>query len=132
MSRFNSPVERAYHDAVSNRLHSIVYSALNNGVPPEDRNKFREYWLEQGPIFLIQLLARYAAGDWRADPEGFWVNPWFAEYLKPETDGIYYCLYQWLDAFPLPPFISEDPYEEDRRVKHLARLYHALNPDRAP
>lgn len=132
MTRFKSPVESAYHDAVRNRLHSIIFSALNNGVPPKERKRFREHWLDQGPIYLIQLLARCAAQDWSADPDGFWVDPWFAKYLRPETDGIYYCLYQWLDDIPLPPNISEDPHEEDRKVRELARLYSALNPDRAP
>jgi hypothetical protein len=118
VSRFDSPIEQAYRQAVNNGLQSIVYSALNGGVPAKARKKFREYWLGQGPVYLIQRLARYAAQDWGADPDEFWVNPWFAEYLRPETDGIYRCLYQWLGGIPLPPMSATTLMRKTRRLKN--------------
>lgn len=129
MSGINSPIESAYRDAVSNRLFSLVYFALNEGVPPVERKSFREDWIERGTDQLIRLLFHCASPDWSFYPETFWVNPWVAERLRAsEAYGMYYVLERWLANYPLPPLVSDDPREEDRKVKDQARLFAALNP----
>jgi hypothetical protein len=123
-----SPIEDAYRAAVSNRLLSIVYFALNDVIPPEDRKSFREEWSERGTLRLGELLLRCTRPDWAEYPETFCLRPWIAENLRGcEPDSLCYVLEQWLDNEPLPPEVSEDPREEDRKVKDLARLFSALN-----
>ena len=109
-------------------MHSIVYSALNHGVHPDDRKQFRKDWLDRGPEFLVQLLLRCTSPDWAAYPETFWVNPTFAPHFRVRNEnGIYYFIYEWLDDKPLPPYISPDWTEEDRKVQELRKLFSALN-----
>lgn len=123
-----SPIEDAYHVAVSNRLFSIVYFALNDGIPPQDRKNFQKDWTERGTLRLGELLLRCARADWASYPETFYVNPWIVEHLRGcEAGSLCYILEQWLDNEPLPVAVSEDPRVEDRKVKDLAKLYSALN-----
>ena len=123
-----SPIELAYHDAVSNRLFSMVYFALNEGVSPEHREGFRKDWRERGSFHLIQLLKRSASPDWESYPETFWMNPAIAEHLRTiDVDRLYYIIDQWLDDQPLPPQINSDPFVEDAKVKDLHSLFSALN-----
>lgn len=128
MFGIKSPIEDAYHDAVFHRLLSIVYFALNDGVPPEHRKNFRKDWVKRGSYLLGQLLLRCASPDWASYPETFWVDPWIAEnLLASEAGSLCYFIDQWLDDQPLPPLVSEDPRVEDRKVKELQRLFSALN-----
>lgn len=76
-----SPIEDAYYQAVSNRLFSIVYFALNNGMPPDDMKEFREDWAERGSFHLAELLHRCARPDWASYPETFCLRPWIADHL---------------------------------------------------
>ena len=129
MSGFGNPIESAYRDAVSNRLSSLVYFTLNEGIAPEDRKHFRKAWSERGTDQLLRLLLHCISPDWSSYPETFWVNPWVAEQLRAsESHGIHYVLEQWLADEPLPPRVSDDPREEDRKVKNLKRLHSALHP----
>lgn len=126
MSR--SPIEGAYHHAVNNRLFSLVYFALNEGISPEYRKSFRKDWSERGSYELNQLLLRCARLDWASYPETFWVNPWIAKHLLAcEVGSLCYFIDQWLDDQPLPPLVSEDPLVEDGKVRDLERLFSALN-----
>jgi len=128
MVRIKSPVEDAYHHAVRNRLLSLVYCALNEGVPPEDRKHFRKDWSQRGSDVLNQLLLQCARSDWASYPETFWVNPWIAQHLLVyEVGDLCYYIDQWLDDQPLPPLVSADPLVEDLKVKDLERLFSALN-----
>lgn len=123
-----SPIENAHYDAVSNRLFSIVYFALNEGVSPEDRRDFRELWVERGSFRLAELLLRCARPDWSGYSETFYLRPWIAEHLLAyEPARLCYIIDQWLDDEPLPPLVSEDPLIEDRKVKDLGKLFSALN-----
>lgn len=123
-----SPIEAAYHDAIAHRLHSMVYLALNEGVPAEDRRRFRKDWSERGSYHLIQLLKHSASPDWNFYPETFWVNPWVAKHLKEiDANSLFYIVDQWLAGEPLPDFIDPDPLVEDRKVKDLHKLFSALN-----
>jgi len=128
MSGSKSPIEDARRYAASNRLLSMVYFALNDGVPPEHRKIFRKDWRERGSYHLTQLLLQCASPDWTSYPETFWMNPWIAEHLRAcDENSLYYFTDQWLDDQPLPPLVSADPYAEDLKVKDLERLYSALN-----
>ena|ERR1700680_2799628 len=124
-----SPIESAYHDAVYNRLVSAVYSSLNYRVPsPDERKRFRKDWSERGPYRLVELLRQCARPNWESYPEAFWIAPWIAElFLTCEPDGLFYVVNQWLEDQPLPPLVSADPREEDRKVKDLQKLFSALN-----
>jgi hypothetical protein len=123
-----SPIELAYHNAVSNRLFSMVYFALNEGVSSECRKSFRKDWRGRGSYHLVQLLKRSASPDWESYPETFWMNPWIADNLRAvDEDRLYYIIDQWLDDRPLPSLVSEDPRVEDRKVRDLERLFSALN-----
>jgi hypothetical protein len=129
MFGIKSPLENAYHAAVSNRLFSIVYFALNDGVPLDDRKSFRRVWAERGSYRLGELLLRCTCPDWADYPETFYVNPWIAEHLRGcEPGGLCFFLDRWLDNEPLPVEISADPRVEDGKVKELRRLFSALNP----
>jgi hypothetical protein len=128
MFGIKSPIESAYWHAVSNRLFSMVYFALNEGVPPEDRKSFRRDWVERGSYLLGQLLLQCARPDWASYPETFWINPWIAEHLLAcEPGSLCYIIDQWLDDQPLPLLVSEDPLVEDSKVKDLKKLFAALN-----
>lgn len=128
MVGIKSPIKAAYTHAIYNRLHSMVYFALNEGIPPEDRRAFRRDWAERGSYLLAQLLLQCARPDWASHPETFWVDPWIAEHLLAcEAGSLCYFIDQWLDDRPLPPFVSEVPLVEDHKVKELERLFSALN-----
>lgn len=128
MVGIKSPIEDAYYDAIRKRLFSMVYFALNEGVSPEHRKRFRKDWRERGSYHLTQLLKRSASPDWSSYPETFWMNPWIAEHLRAcDEDGLYYFVDQWLAEQPLPPLISADPHMEDHKVGELKRLFSALN-----
>jgi hypothetical protein len=123
-----SPVEDAYHQAVYNRLLSMIYSALNYGVSPEQRKIFRKDWNERGSFQLAELLLRCAHPDWASYAETFWMNPWIAKHLLAcDAGSLCHFIDQWLDDQPLPQLVSEDPLVEDRKVKDLERLFSALN-----
>jgi len=129
MVGIKSPIKDAYRAAVDNRLFSIVYLALNEGVSPEDRKTFRKDWVKRGSYRLAELLLRCARPDWASYPETFWMRPWIAEHLLAyEAGNLCYFIEQWLDDQPLPPLVSEDPFMEDRKVKDLETLFSALNP----
>lgn len=129
MSTIRSPIADAFHHAVDCRLFSMVYCALNLGVPPEDRNIFRNEWSERGSYNLGQLLLHCARPDWDSYPETFWVDPWIGQHLQSyEPGALCYFIDQWLDNQPLPDLISNDPLVEDQKVKELERLFTALNP----
>jgi hypothetical protein len=81
MFGIKSPIEDAYYDAIHNRLFSMVYFALNEGISPEHRKSFREDWRERGSYHLVQLLKRCASADWSSYPETFWMKP------KPTVTG---------------------------------------------
>jgi hypothetical protein len=128
MSGIKSPIEDAYWHAVSNRLFSMVYSALNGGVPLEDRKLFRKDWNERGTYHLNLLLLQCARPDWSSHPETFWIDPWIAEHLLAREEGsLCYIIDQWLDNQPLPYLVSEDPLVEDEKVRDLKKLFLALN-----
>jgi hypothetical protein len=135
MSGIKSPIEDAYRNAVSNRLFSMVYSALNGGVLQEDRKSFRKDWVERGSYRLGELLLHCARPDWASYPETFWIDPWIGEHLiaycggaqSPDAGNLCYFIDQWLEDQPLPLLVSEDPIVEDDKVKELKRLFAALN-----
>ena len=115
-----SPIEDAYHVAVSNRLFSIVYMALNEGVR-KNRKSFRNTWIEHGGLFLGELLLRCAGENWNSYPETFWLNPWLAGHLRRyEAGNLCAILEQWLADRPLPTGVNEDPHIEDEKVQKLA------------
>jgi len=123
-----SPIEAAYHQAVFNRLFSIVYFALNDGISPSDLKEFRKDWTERGSLRLAELLLRCARPDWASYPETFCLRPWIAERLKRcEAESLCYFLDAWLNDEPLPLGVSQDPLIEDYKVKELLRLFSALN-----
>lgn len=124
-----SPIEDAYHQAVTNRLFSIVYFALNDGISPGDRKSFRKIWVERGSYLLAELVLRCAGPDWASYPEAFSMRPWIAEHLLAyEPARLCHFIDAWLANEPLPPGVSEDPLVEDRKVKELQKLFAALNP----
>jgi hypothetical protein len=107
----------------------MVYSALNGGVSPEDRDNFRKDWNERGSYRLNELLLQCACSDWASYPETFWIDPWIAEHLRTYDAGdLCYHIDQWLRSEPLPPDVSQDPLVENSKVKDLERLFSALNP----
>jgi hypothetical protein len=127
VSGSKSPIEDAYYHAVSNRLFSLVYFALNDGVPLDGRKSFRKEWSERS-YELNQVLLLCARPDWASYPDTFSVDPWIAKHLQAhEVGSLCYIIDQWLDDQPLPPLVSEDPLVEDRKVRDLARLFSALN-----
>jgi hypothetical protein len=126
-----SLIEPAYRHAVHNRTLSMVYAALNNGVPRGPaRKSFRKRWRERGSYDLGQhLLFCSGCNDIICYEETFWVDPWIAKHLRAYRDGaLCHFLDQWLAKEPLPELVSADPADEDRKVKELERLYSALNP----
>lgn len=124
-----SPIESAYHLAVHNRMLSLIYSALNDGVSPDDRESFRKDWAERGSYRLAELLLRCARSDWSSYPETFYVNPWIAAHVRGHApESLCYFIDQWLEGKPLPLLVSVDPLVEDRKVKELEKLHSALNP----
>src|SRR5260370_40643786 len=110
MPGFKSPIEDAYHNAVSNRIFSMVYSALNGGVPPEDRKSFRKEWVEEGSYRLGEVLLHCARPDWTSFPDTFWIDPWIGEHLiahcggpiSPDPGTLCYIIDQWLENKSLP------------------------------
>jgi hypothetical protein len=135
MPGFKSPVEDAYHQAVSNRLLSMVYSALNGGVPPEERRRFRKVWLEEGSYRLSEVLLNCSRPEWTSYPDTFWIDPWIAEHLlahcggPPSPDPGFLCYFvdRWLENEPLPNLVSDDPFVEEEKVRELKKLFAALN-----
>lgn len=127
MTRINSPIESAYHTAVSGRLYSVVYFALNNGVPPKERQAFKKDWRGRGFGLLVELLLQCASPNWNSYPETFWVDPWIAEHLPRGGDHLYYFVEKWVNDEPLPALISPDPCVEHQKVMELEHLYLALN-----
>jgi hypothetical protein len=123
------PVEDAYYHAASNRLFSIVYFALNDGISPGDRKSFRKIWVEHGSFRLAELLLLCARPDWADYSETFCLRPWIADHLRAfEPANLCYILDAWLASEPLPTGVSDDPLVEDRKVKELRKLFSALNP----
>jgi len=123
-----SPIETAYYDAVGKLILSMVYFALNEGVPGWDLERFRADWTERGSFRLAELLHRCARPDWASHPETFFMNPWIAERLLAVEPGrLCYVLDEWLADRPLPELVSDDPRVEERKVKELAKLFAALN-----
>lgn len=123
------PIEMAYHEAVSNRLMSLVYFALNEGVAPNERRHFRKVWSERGTYFLGEHLLRCASADWSSYPDAFFINEWVAKLiLEFDAASFTNILDRWLADEPLPLTVDEDPLVEDEKVKKLAKLFAALNP----
>lgn len=129
MTGFNSPIQSALRAAVSNRLLSMVYSALNGAISRKERKAFRKEWTERGTYGLGQLLIQCALPDWSSYPEAFWVDPWIEKHIRTyEPGNLCYVVEQWLQDEPLPVDVDEDPYVEDHKVKELEKLFIALNP----
>jgi hypothetical protein len=113
----------------------MVYSALNGGVAPEERRRFRKVWLEEGSYRLAEVLLNCGRPDWKSYPDTFWIDPWIAEHLlahcgghpSPDPGMLCYMIDQWLDNEPLPVLVSEDPLVEEEKVRELKRLFAALN-----
>jgi hypothetical protein len=135
MPGFKSPIETAYQNALSNRLLSMVYAALNAGVLPEGRKSFRKDWIERGSYRLGELLLHCASPDWTSYAETFWIDPWIGKHLiahcggaeSPDPGNLCYIIDEWLDNQPLPSHVSEDPLVEDDKLKELKKLFLALN-----
>jgi hypothetical protein len=135
MPSFKSPIEDAYHQAVSNRLLSMVYSALDGSVPPNERKRFRTVWNREGSYRLAEVLLNCGRPDWTTYPDTFWIDPWIAKHLLAHCGGppspvpgmLCYEINQWLANGPLPPFVSEDPFVEEEKVRELKRLFAAMN-----
>jgi len=107
---------------------SLLYRALDDGVPPEERKNFRLEWNERGSYALNELLILCARPDWASYPETFFVNPWIAQHwLACEAGQLCYFIDQWLGEEPLPTSVSADPFVEDRKVSELEKLFSALN-----
>jgi hypothetical protein len=129
MTGFNSPIQSALRAALSNRVLSMVYFALNGAISLKERKAFRREWTERGAYDLGQLLIQCALPDWSSYPETFWVDLWIGEHLRKQGAGnLCYVVEQWLEDVPLPVDVDEDPYVEDRKVRELERLFIALNP----
>ena len=128
MSGTKGPIEDAYYDAIYKRLFSMVYFALNEGVAPKYRRSFRRDWTERGSYLLGELLLLSSRPDWESHPDTFWVDPWIAKHLlEYESGSLCFIVDRWLAGDPLPPTISEDPREEDSKVRELRKLFSALN-----
>src|SRR5216684_6999643 len=99
MTGFNSPIQSAHRDAVSNRLVSMVYSALNEAISPKERKAFRKEWTERGSYDLGQLMLQCALPDWSSYPETFWIDPWIGEHLRAyEPGNLCYVIERWLEG----------------------------------
>jgi hypothetical protein len=106
----------------------MVYAALNGGIEPKYRKRFRKDWSERS-YELNELLLLCSRPDWASYPDTFWVDPWVAEHLLAHPEGsLCYYIDQWLAAEPLPPDVSEFPVVENNKIKELERLFSALNP----
>jgi len=130
MSDIKSPIEEAYWSAVSNRLFSMVYSALNGAGSPRELKLFRKEWTERGCYQLAELLIQCGRPDWAEYPEAFWVDPWIGGHLQAyrrDPAALCYILNKWLENEPLPFDVDEDPYVEERKIRDLEKLYKALN-----
>jgi hypothetical protein len=129
MSRIKSPIDDALQAATYNRLCSMVYAALDSGADSsEDPRAQLEEWRELGAYLLAEALVLSSASDWPRHPNTFWIDPWIAQHLRSqEASGLTYIVEQWLERRPLAPNVSDDPLEEDKKVKHLRQLIAALN-----
>jgi hypothetical protein len=113
----------------------MVYSALNGGVPPKDRKRFRKEWTEEGSYRLGEVLLHCSRRDWTSYPDTFWIDPWIAEHLivhcggpqLPDPGMLCYIIDQWLADESLPPLVSDDPLVEEEKVRELKRLFAAMN-----
>lgn len=117
---------------MSDRLWSLVYSALKSAVIYWESEDFRGDWRERGGDGLAEALVRAACSKWPPDsysyPQTFWMDHWIAQFLRDRTPNeLAFIVSEWLDGKPLPPGISDDPAEEDRRVRELKRLLLKLN-----
>jgi hypothetical protein len=113
----------------------MVYSALNGGVLPEDRKRFRKVWKEEGSYRLAEVLLNCGRPDWTSYPDTFWIDPWIAKHLlahcggspSPDPSLLCYFIDPWLKNKPLPDFVSEAPLIEEEKVRKLEKLFDALN-----
>jgi hypothetical protein len=113
----------------------MVYSALNNGVPLEDRKRFRKVWVEEGSYRLGEVLLNCGRPDWTSYPDTFWIDPWIWEHLiahcggppSPDPGMLCYMIDQWLEDEPLPTSVSQYPLVEEEKVRKLRILFAALN-----
>jgi hypothetical protein len=107
----------------------MVYAALSSGLDNfhDPKERLRE-WRELGAYTLAQNLLQSASLDWQSHRNTFWVNPWIAQHLREyDVSGLTYFVEQWLDRTPLPWNVSDDPGEEEAKVRHLKKLISALN-----
>jgi len=129
VSGIKSPIDDALLAAVYDRLCSMVYSALNlaheNSAEPKS---FRKKWNEIGAYGLAEALMSSAAGDYSSGLVAFWINPWIAQHLcKLNADEIVAIVRRWLEREPLDLRVSDDPLEEDAKVRRLRNLRAGLN-----
>ena len=107
----------------------MVYSALNLALDhSHEPKRFRKHWKEIGAYGLAQALVFSASHDCSSYPEAFWIDPWIAQHLRElDADQIAAIVRDWLDREPLHLRVSDDPLEEDAKVRRLLDLRAGLN-----
>ena len=110
----------------------MVYAALNSAANSsfEHSRAQLKKWRELGAYLLAEALVLSSSSpDWPMHPNTFWIDPWVAQHLRSQdASGLTYIVEQWLERMPLASNVSDDPLEEDVKVKHLRQLIAALNP----
>ncbi|MGO9589525.1 MAG: hypothetical protein ACLP3K_05695 [Candidatus Acidiferrales bacterium] len=119
----------ALDEAIYDRLCSLVYVALNTALNDFDDPKAQtKEWRGLGAPAFAHVLVISASPNWASYSGAFWMDPWIAEYLRPYTaEGLTHIVEKWLKGKPLAPHISEDPADEDLKVKRLKSLLNALD-----
>jgi hypothetical protein len=125
-----SPLEFALHGAINDRLQSMVYAALNEAFDSTDdpKEEMKE-WREIGAWPLAETLAACTRGHESPYGRTLWISPWLAQCLRAyDAHSLIGIVEQFLEGQPLAPRISQDPAEEDQKVRRLRQLLIALNP----
>jgi hypothetical protein len=107
----------------------MVYAALNWVLDStDDTDEQLRQWRELGAWPLTEILEASACGNESPYGSTFWMNPWIAQHLRPyDTHALIGIVEKWLERRPLAPNVSDDPAEEDQKVRCLRALMAALN-----
>jgi len=117
-------IENALQGAIYDRLCSVVYCALNTALNSfHDPKALRKEWRKLGSNGVARILIVAVSCEDSYSPDGIRLESWIARRLRPfDEDGLVPIVGEWLEGKLLSSHISENPDEEDLKVRRLRSL----------